>query len=100
MSNKIKPRSIHLNHSTGPSDVGEGLKNGVIAGTTATVESYEEANETINRWNSLNPVGRPELVDWLITFEDGETMEGTYQICRRSERDQDVDIIAQSPPGC
>ncbi len=80
MTDKFKPVSIRLVHGTGPTDVGAGLAYGVIAGTEATVTTYEAANEQISKWKSQNPVGRPELVDWTITFDNGETMDGTYQI--------------------
>jgi hypothetical protein len=99
MSEKIQPVSIHLIHGTGPSDVGEGLANGVIAGTEAKVETYEAANDLISTWISTNPVGRPELVDWSITFENGEAMTGTYQIIRENGVANRADIIPSITSG-
>jgi hypothetical protein len=93
MSDKSKPVSIHIIHGTGPIDIGEGLANGIIAGTKATVHSYEAANDLISSWLAANPVGRPELVDWTITFDNGETMIGSYQIIRENDGPNRADII-------
>lgn len=97
---KIKAVQIELQHSTGPSDVGEGLKHGVIAGTTATVTTFAEASDQMKRWQDINPVGRSELVDWTVTFENGERMQGTYQIIRPNDRPaEEPDFIAAMTSG-
>lgn len=80
MTDKIKPAQITLIHATGANDVGQGELNGVIAGTTAVVSSYEEANETLLKWLTTNLEGHFNSIDWTIRFEDGFEKSGVYEL--------------------
>ncbi len=81
MTEKIKPHLIELVHATGV--IPDGDDYGVTAGTKATAQSYEEAEEVVRAWQHKNPVGRVEDVDYMIYFEDGQTMAGSFEIGTR-----------------
>ncbi|TLX16232.1 hypothetical protein [Rhizobium sp. MHM7A] len=77
---KIKVKQITLIHSSGANDVGQGLANGVIAGTKEIVHSYEEADQVLAKWLATNLPGHYNDVDWVVTFEDGFQKFGSYNL--------------------
>lgn len=77
---KIKIKEILLVHATGANDVGQGLENGVIAGTQEIVHTYEDADLVLTKWQEINPPGHFNDIDWTITFEDGFQKFGSYNL--------------------
>lgn len=67
MPSKIRMLSIELVQATGTD---------VECRRRATVHDWDAADPILRNWDS----DRPEKVDYLVSFEDGETMEGTVQI--------------------
>jgi hypothetical protein len=96
-ADKIKVKQITLIHATGANDLGQGLANGVIAGTTKIVESYDEATQVLVEWQGINLPGHFNDIDWKITFEDGFEKSGTYELGKpkheAGERPDFIDAI-------
>jgi hypothetical protein len=82
---KIKVKQITLIHSSGANDLGQGIANGVIAGTTEVVQSYEDADQVLARWLDTNLPGHYNDVDWNVTFEDGFEKFGSYNLGKPRE---------------
>lgn len=70
---KIPIKSIWLNRAEGPNwDLGE-----------RTVSSFEDANRVLRKWAETAPKGGGyDKVDFKVTWEDGETYEGRYDLVR------------------
>jgi hypothetical protein len=82
---KIKVKQILLVHATGANDLGQGLANGVIAGTQEIVHTYEEADRVLAKWQDINLPGHFNDIDWTITFEDGFQKFGSYNLGKRRD---------------
>lgn len=67
MPPKIRMLSIELVQATGTD---------VECRRRATVHEWDAADPILRDWDS----DRPEKVDYVVNFEDGETMQGTVQI--------------------
>lgn len=79
-ADKIRVKQITLVHATGANDVGQGFANGIIAGTTKVVHSYDDATQTLVEWQGINLAGHYNKIDWTVTFEDGFEKFGTLDL--------------------
>lgn len=84
-ADKIKVKQITLIHSSGANDLGQGLTNGVIAGTKEVVRTYEEADQVLAKWLDINLPGHYNDVDWIVTFEDGFEKFGSYNLGKQHD---------------
>lgn len=78
---KVPVKAIWLRRATGPNrDLGERL-----------VASFETADAVLRKWAETAPKGGGyDKVDFKITWEDGETYKGRYDLVREDETKADL----------
>jgi hypothetical protein len=82
--NKILAKSIEIERA-------EGLSSECIA---VTVQTFAQAEATLSRWSMTAPDnGGYHKCDFKVTFEDGQTYEGRYDLSR-NRADQDAPTLA------
>lgn len=75
---KIKVKEVWLNRAEGPrGQTGE-----------RTVHSLEDADETLRDWarTAPKPSGGYDKTDFKVTFADGETYEGRYDLTQEDRK--------------
>lgn len=72
---KIPVKSIWLRRAEGPNwDLGQ-----------RTVASFEAADQVLRKWSETAPEkGGYDKVDFKVTWQDGETYEGRYDLVHRN----------------
>lgn len=79
MSHKIQVKNIVVTRAEGPS---------ALCGVPTTAKSFEEVNAILFDWSdSVAARGGYDKCDFVVTFEDGKTYSGTYDLFHHSVKE-------------